>query len=85
MSCKHEFFILGAVIALWVLAACGAPQSGTNTTAPEAGPAKEVLAAPPDAGAWATAPSLEAQAPPDETDGHVAEPEAKPVKEALVD
>ena len=84
MSCKHEFFILGALTALWILAACGAPQSDTDTIAPEAAPAPEALAAPPDAGASTTTPLLEAQGPPAETDGVAVEPVAEPVKEALV-
>ena len=83
MSCKHEFFILGAVIALWVLAACGAPQSGTNTTAPEAAPAKGVIAALPVTGASSTAPSLEVQAPAAETEGSAVETVAEPLKDAL--
>jgi len=85
MSCKHELLILGAVTALWILAACGAPQSDTDTASTEASPVKYVIAAPPDAGASSTAPSLEPQAPPAETGGVAVEPVAEPVKEASVD
>ena len=84
MSSKHKFFILGAVTALCVLAACGAPQSDTDTIAPEAAPAREVIAAAPDAGASSSDPSLKVPSSSTEIGGMVVEPVAEPVKETLV-
>ena len=84
MSCKQIFFVFGAITCLWVLAACGTPQSSTDTVAPEDVPAKDVMADLSGAGASAETPSPEVQAPPkrDSVGGRPSGVESQPETEA---